>query len=138
MQTSAHPDAGAVFAPVTPAVAKLLHSLQRELLRAPDAPAPIPPGAVVLPAPGTSAGLDGIRLRPDGLGAEVRRGDVEYTWLTQRAQPDWAHRYGPLCYAPGRYTVHEVRRDARGRTWHCTWAADLADDGFGNLVEVAE
>lgn len=123
MQTQPVPTANLTFAPVTPPVARLLHQLQAELLKAgPTAPA-IEPGAIVL----------------SQVPAAERRvnwwNDMQYevTGAGCRAVI-YMQRYGhDLRYWIG----SEMAHDAAGRMWKLDLGMMVMDD-FGRLVQVAK
>ena len=121
MQTQTIPSANLTFAPVTPPVARLLHKLQAELLKAePTAPA-IQPGAIVLSGAPAHASfvLDGTGL--------------VMTSTDGRPQQSFYREYDGV--HAGRWWSHESRLDDLGRRWSRN-CADYTIDDFGYLVEV--
>lgn len=118
-----------VMAPVSPAVAKLLHQLQAQMIKEAEA-AEVPPGAAILPRAKFTKqeylDLDGHRLVTCTAadGAELRLQtpfvtDPKYQW--QR---------------PGVWYGSEGRIDDTGRRWQRSLGRDYVTDNFGELVPV--
>lgn len=129
MQTAPTPEQGLVFAPVSPAVAKLLHQLQAQIIREAQERSRTLDGEISLPA------VSGWRLFDD---------DVDHlTWYADNHSNTRAIRrrvkpvqWGPdTSWHPSWYTVYVRRVDTEGRSWE-HYAGDHVTDDFGTLVRV--
>lgn len=122
---------GVVLTPVSPAVAKLLHELQAQIIReADEAKAGTPAGAIVLEAPRYTEhtyNTWGHRvIESKGPGGSI--------WLQTPFVPAPEHAW----QRPGVWYGSESRRDALGREWQRSLSDDYVTDDFGTLVPVPE
>ena len=135
MQVTPSPAASApartVLTPTSPAVAKLLHALQAEMLEETHGLNVVPAGAIVLPAlttgfahfenEGNTTSL-AIGRHPNHTDMYTVRHSRPKDWL-----PEWWH--------PARWSLHSTRTDTSGRRWASFCGTYVMND-FGDLVEV--
>lgn len=126
------PIANLVMAPVSPAVAKLLHKLQAQFI-AENPVSAIPPGAaIVLP----HSGPVNADIHYNERGGYRSITGYSYDGRSQRLQT-------PLCFdpahpwdRPGVWYGSETRLDTEGRTWTSSLPARYVCDDFGQLVPI--
>lgn len=128
MQTPAH---GVVMAPVSPAVAKLLHQLQGQIIKEADT-RPVPTGAAIV-AP--RAKLTRMTYHEHGRGYRqvscyADNGDSLRLQTPLVGDPDHAWE------RPGIWYGSERRHDDAGRGWESTMPSHYVTDNFGELVPV--
>jgi hypothetical protein len=119
--------------PVSPAIAKLLHELQGQIIReATDAAAVLPPGAVViLPSPAERASSHILHSEGRGfrcLDVTFADGCSMHLQTPCCADPEWGSS------RPGRWYGREERRDTSGSRWEHFLPDYHVMDDFGALV----
>ncbi len=128
MQTPAQ---GVVMAPVSPAVAELLHQLQAQIIKeAQDRP--VPPGAIILQPRGKPTRQEN---HEHGRGyrqvvCNAKDGSAIRLQTPFIADPKYSFQ------RPGVWYGSEDRVDEIGRRWSSTTARDYVMDDFGELVPV--
>ncbi len=120
-----------VMAPVSPAVANLLHKLQAEIIKE-AAERTVPPGAaILLPSPKftaqTYAERGGYRTVQCNAGYDNQI-YLQTAFVADPAYSEWLR--------PGVWYGHEARTDDTGRRWQATLEHTYVCDEFGQLVPV--
>lgn len=129
MQTPAQ---GVVMAPVSPAVAKLLHQLQAQIINeAQDRP--VSPGAIILQPRGKLTSQNHYE-RGKGYRQVCCIADNGDSVILQT--PFFVSAEDAPYFRPGTWYGSERRCDEDGRSWSAALPCDYVMDDFGELVPV--